>query len=131
MEHSSAQSEREDRSVWKRILLQLWNQAVFSLFDLTSHFHLDHCGALPYFSEMVGYDGPIYMTHPTKAICPILLVCWTLLFKITNSCSINYRESSGCRKFFVCVLHTCVALEFDTKLPGAVNKLLLSNFAAC
>ena len=35
---------------------------------------MDHCGALPYFSEMVGYDGPIYMTHPTKAICPILLV---------------------------------------------------------
>uniref|UniRef100_A0A670JF01 Integrator complex subunit 11 n=1 Tax=Podarcis muralis TaxID=64176 RepID=A0A670JF01_PODMU len=41
--------------------------------SLCSHFHLDHCGALPYFSEMVGYDGPIYMTHPTKAICPILL----------------------------------------------------------
>lgn len=38
-----------------------------------SHFHLDHCGALPFMSEMVGYDGPIYMTHPTKAICPILL----------------------------------------------------------
>ncbi|WAR13849.1 INT11-like protein [Mya arenaria] len=37
------------------------------------HFHLDHCGALPYMSEMVGFDGPIYMTHPTKAICPILL----------------------------------------------------------
>lgn len=33
----------------------------------------DHCGALPYFTEMCGYDGPIYMTHPTKAICPILL----------------------------------------------------------
>lgn len=40
---------------------------------IISHFHLDHCGALPYFSEMVGYDGPIYMTHPTQAICPILL----------------------------------------------------------
>lgn len=40
---------------------------------IISHFHLDHCGALPYFSEMCGYDGPIYMTHPTKAICPILL----------------------------------------------------------
>ena len=62
--------------------------------------HLDHCGALPYFTEMCGYDGPIFMTvcpssfpfllsplpsptssphpfslfqHPTKAICPILL----------------------------------------------------------
>ncbi|KAJ1962933.1 Integrator complex subunit 11 [Dispira parvispora] len=40
---------------------------------IISHFHLDHCGALPYFTEMCGFDGPIYMTHPTKAICPILL----------------------------------------------------------
>ena len=40
---------------------------------LISHFHLDHCGALPYLTEVKGYDGPIYMTHPTKAICPILL----------------------------------------------------------
>eukprot|EP00118_Oscarella_pearsei_P007860 m.39466 g.39466 ORF g.39466 m.39466 type:complete len:611 (+) comp32744_c0_seq1:31-1863(+) len=40
---------------------------------IISHFHLDHCGALPYFTEMFGFDGPVYMTHPTKAICPILL----------------------------------------------------------
>ncbi|KAI8052010.1 beta-lactamase-like protein [Syncephalis plumigaleata] len=40
---------------------------------IVSHFHLDHCGALPFFTEMCGYDGPVYMTHPTKAICPILL----------------------------------------------------------
>lgn len=40
---------------------------------IISHFHLDHCGALPYLTEMVGYSGPIYMTHPTKAIAPILL----------------------------------------------------------
>ncbi|XP_041377691.1 integrator complex subunit 11-like [Gigantopelta aegis] len=40
---------------------------------IISHFHLDHCGGLPYMSEIIGYDGPIYMTHPTKAICPILL----------------------------------------------------------
>ncbi|KAL3318445.1 Integrator complex subunit 11 [Cichlidogyrus casuarinus] len=40
---------------------------------IISHFHLDHCGALPYMTEMIGYDGPIYMTYPTKAICPILL----------------------------------------------------------
>ncbi len=33
---------------------------------IISHFHLDHCGALPYFTEMCGYDGPIYMTAPTK-----------------------------------------------------------------
>ncbi|KAF7684119.1 Integrator complex subunit 11 [Astathelohania contejeani] len=40
---------------------------------IISHFHLDHCGALPYFTEVLGYSGPIYMTHPTKAVCPILL----------------------------------------------------------
>ncbi|KAL6051630.1 Integrator complex subunit 11 [Balamuthia mandrillaris] len=40
---------------------------------IITHFHLDHCGALPFFTEMCGYHGPVYMTHPTKAICPILL----------------------------------------------------------
>lgn len=40
---------------------------------LISHFHLDHCGALPYFTEVLGYSGPIYTTHPTKAVLPLLL----------------------------------------------------------
>lgn len=40
---------------------------------IITHFHLDHCGALPHFTEICGYNGPILMTHPTKAICPILL----------------------------------------------------------
>lgn len=40
---------------------------------VVSHFHLDHCGALPHFTEACGYDGPVVMTAPTRAICPILL----------------------------------------------------------
>jgi len=40
---------------------------------IISHFHLDHCGALPYMTEMVGYNGKIYMTGPTLAIAPHLL----------------------------------------------------------
>ncbi|VDO79041.1 unnamed protein product [Heligmosomoides polygyrus] len=40
---------------------------------IISHFHLDHCGSLPHMSEIVGFDGPIYMTYPTKAIAPVLL----------------------------------------------------------
>ncbi len=35
--------------------------------------HLDHCGALPYLTEMCGYSKSVFMTHPTKALAPILL----------------------------------------------------------
>ncbi|ORZ29825.1 beta-lactamase-like protein [Catenaria anguillulae PL171] len=40
---------------------------------LISHFHLDHCGALPYMCKTFEYDGPVVMSAPTKAVCPILL----------------------------------------------------------
>lgn len=40
---------------------------------LITHFHLDHCGALPYFSEMCGYSGPILMSAPTRSIAPLML----------------------------------------------------------
>ncbi|KXN64774.1 Metallo-hydrolase/oxidoreductase, partial [Conidiobolus coronatus NRRL 28638] len=40
---------------------------------LVTHFHIDHIGALPIFTEQLGYTGPIYMTNPTKALFPIML----------------------------------------------------------
>ncbi|EIJ89784.1 cleavage and polyadenylation specificity factor subunit 3 [Nematocida parisii] len=40
---------------------------------LVTHFHLDHAGALPYFTERSGFKGKIYMTHPTRAIFRWLL----------------------------------------------------------
>jgi len=35
---------------------------------LITHFHIDHCGALPYFLAKTTFKGKIYMTHATKAI---------------------------------------------------------------
>ena len=40
---------------------------------IISHFHLDHCGALPFFTELLGYKGPILCSQPTKAILPVTL----------------------------------------------------------
>ncbi|KAG9390548.1 Beta-Casp domain [Carpediemonas membranifera] len=40
---------------------------------LISHFHLDHCGAIPHFTQKYGYKGPIYMTAPTRAFYQLIL----------------------------------------------------------
>ncbi|XP_071796062.1 cleavage and polyadenylation specificity factor subunit 3-like [Asterias amurensis] len=40
---------------------------------LISHFHLDHCGALPFFLKKTKFQGRIFMTHATKAIYRWLL----------------------------------------------------------
>ena len=64
------------------IFLHQWDQAIqlaenyqYPQIDvlLVTHFHLDHCGSLAYFTETCGYDGPVYMTHPTRAIVPVML----------------------------------------------------------
>uniref|UniRef100_A0A2K6SAX7 Integrator complex subunit 11 n=1 Tax=Saimiri boliviensis boliviensis TaxID=39432 RepID=A0A2K6SAX7_SAIBB len=84
---------------------------------IISHFHLDHCGALPYFSEMVGYDGPIYMTHPTQAICPILLEDYRKI-AVDKKGEANFFTSQmikDCMKKVVAVhLHQTV----QVRLPG-------------
>lgn len=49
---------------------------------LITHFHLDHIGALPHLTEVLGYDGPIYMTEATLALSRLLLHdCWAPRFQ--------------------------------------------------
>ncbi len=40
---------------------------------LITHFHMDHVGALPYLTEKTTFAGRVFMTHPTKAVCKLLL----------------------------------------------------------
>lgn len=88
---------------------------------IISHFHLDHCGALPYMSEMVGYRGPIYMTHPTKAICPILLEDYR---KITverkgESNFFTSQQIKDCMKKVVAVnLHETVKVDDELEIKA-------------
>ncbi|CAD2093097.1 cleavage and polyadenylation specificity factor, putative [Plasmodium vinckei brucechwatti] len=41
---------------------------------IISHFHMDHIGALPFFTETLQYKGTIIMSYPTKALSPVLLL---------------------------------------------------------
>ena len=40
---------------------------------LVTHFHMDHCGAVPYLTEKTGFKGRVFMTHPTKAVYKIIM----------------------------------------------------------
>ncbi|TBU03543.1 subunit 3 of cleavage and polyadenylation specificity factor [Hamiltosporidium magnivora] len=40
---------------------------------LITHFHLDHAGGLPFFTEKTNFRGKVYATHPTKVILKYLL----------------------------------------------------------
>ena len=35
---------------------------------LITHFHLDHCAAVPFLATMTPFKGHIFMTHATKSI---------------------------------------------------------------
>ena len=52
---------------------------------LVSHFHLDHCGALPYLLEKTNFKGRTFMTHATKAIYK-----WILADYIKVSTNISF-----------------------------------------
>lgn len=88
---------------------------------IISHFHLDHCGALPYMTEMIGYNGPIYMTHPTKAICPILLEDYRKI-TVDRKGESNFFTSQmikDCMKKVIAVnLHQTVQVDDELELKA-------------
>lgn len=53
---------------------------------LITHFHLDHCGAVPYFLEKTNFKGKTYMTYPTKAIYKHIIL---------DSLKVGMSESKG------------------------------------
>lgn len=52
---------------------------------LVTHFHLDHCGALPYLLRYTNFRGRTYMTQPTKAICNLIWQDYARMAKIGGS----------------------------------------------
>jgi len=59
---------------------------------LISHFHLDHCGALPWFLQKTTFKGRCFMTHATKAIYRWLLSDYIKVSNISTD-SMLYTEA--------------------------------------
>ncbi|XP_075236661.1 cleavage and polyadenylation specificity factor 73 [Lycorma delicatula] len=59
---------------------------------LISHFHLDHCGALPWFLLKTSFKGRCFMTHATKAIYRWLLSDYIKVSNIATE-QMLYTES--------------------------------------
>ncbi|EEQ82006.1 hypothetical protein NCER_101357 [Vairimorpha ceranae BRL01] len=72
---------------------------------IISHFHLDHTGALPFFTEICKYDGPIYMTKPTKAVIPILLEDFRKISapKSSDGKFFSYQDIQNCLKKIITI----------------------------
>ena len=66
---------------------------------LITHFHLDHCGALPYFLEKTNFKGDCFMTHPTKAIYKLILQDYVKVAHVNSSDESLYEERDLQRSF--------------------------------
>lgn len=84
---------------------------------LITHFHLDHCGALPYFSEGVGYSGPIVATPPTKAILPLMLEDFRKVSVLQNKGGGEHCYTSEMIKACIAKISTIQLYETQT-FPG-------------
>lgn len=59
---------------------------------LITHFHLDHCASLPYFTEKTNFRGRIFMTHATKAVMRLLVADYVRLLGSSRSSYALYDE---------------------------------------
>ena len=60
---------------------------------LITHFHLDHCASLPYFTEKTNFKGRIFMTHATKAVMRLLVADYIRLLNANRTMDALYNEA--------------------------------------
>eukprot|EP01059_Diplonema_ambulator_P026448 TRINITY_DN4373_c0_g1_i1.p1 TRINITY_DN4373_c0_g1~~TRINITY_DN4373_c0_g1_i1.p1 ORF type:complete len:685 (+),score=194.94 TRINITY_DN4373_c0_g1_i1:1156-3210(+) len=86
---------------------------------LLTHFHLDHSGALPFFTERVGYSGPLIMSGPTKGMVPLLLQDFWKISSLNGSKVWEEEDVARCmEKATVINLHETIALPKNIKITA-------------
>jgi len=83
-------------------------------------------------SEQVGYEGPIYMTMPTKVICPILLEDFRkVVTKRSAGAETNFFTSEmikNCmRKVEIVGLHQVINVDDELSIKAYYAGHVLGN----
>ncbi len=86
-----------------------------------THAHLDHCGRLPMLLEF-GFDGPVFMNEPTKALAEIVLMDSAKIAK-EDATETMYNEDAVVKFLKKVVL-------VDYHVPFAVGDFKLTMFDA-
>jgi glyoxylase-like metal-dependent hydrolase (beta-lactamase superfamily II) len=90
---------------------------------IVTHYHLDHCGALPMWCERTGYDGPIYATAPTRDMLPVLLHDYrALMGRAEADAPYSAAEVDACvRKVTPLALHQVVRCAARRRREGGAG----------
>lgn len=81
---------------------------------LITHFHLDHCASLPYFTEKTNFKGRIFMTHATKAVMRLLVSDYVKLLagsRVTNALYTDKDLTNCIEKIEVVDFHHTITME--------------------
>eukprot|EP00045_Choanoeca_perplexa_P018079 m.277124 g.277124 ORF g.277124 m.277124 type:complete len:703 (-) comp17705_c0_seq4:4876-6984(-) len=78
---------------------------------LITHFHLDHCAALPWWTEKTTFQGKVYMTPATKAIYKWMLKDFVRVSSMSEVGLFNYQDvENSLEKIEVVDFHQTVSL---------------------
>eukprot|EP00055_Hartaetosiga_balthica_P006575 m.20886 g.20886 ORF g.20886 m.20886 type:complete len:740 (+) comp5297_c0_seq1:2658-4877(+) len=109
--------------------LPYFNLASLSEVDivLITHFHLDHCGALPYLLERTTFKGKVFMTHATRDIFHWNLIDQVRVSALTSSTNALYTEEdvrNSIKKITAVSFHQSTTIDGVTFTPYYAGHVL-------
>ena len=96
-------SQEKDESIYQNLLSDTINYTEVVDLVIITHFHLDHCGALPYFTEISGYNGPVITSQPTKAIIPLMLEDFRKIIESSEKPVLTSQNIKDCMKKIITI----------------------------